>query len=195
MARQQRAAADAAMMEPTEDATEIEEMQSGSKQSKVEKTGTHSSNLSYVSKSPHAVGRKAEKRLHGEGYTSITPEREAEIRKKVQADFKKSDAEKKARDKKAGRSMDHWGNWRTKGKPNPADELTRDFNKESIDKEDLKDLIHKRDLDNRHRSRADKAAQRTAKTKRSSGPNKPSETAMARAMRIALEKKQHGQKR
>jgi hypothetical protein len=60
----------------------------------------------------------------------------------------------------------------------------------SIGKEDLKDLIHKRDLDNRHRRREDKAAQRTAKTKRSSGPKgKKSRTAMEIAMAKAKEKK------
>jgi hypothetical protein len=182
----------------------VDEMQSGSKQSKVEKTGTHSSNLSYVSGSKHAVGRSSKeekkraskearqarkRRGFGESRVSITPEREAEIKKEVQADIEKERQAKKARDKKAGRYMDHWGNWRTKGKPNPADELTRDFNKESIDKEDLKDLMHKKDLDNRHRRKAERAAERTAKTKRNFGPNKPSETAMARALRIAQKKK------
>jgi hypothetical protein len=208
-ARQQRAATDAAMMEP-EATTEIEEMQSGSKQSKVEKTGTHSSNLSYLSRSPHAVGRSAKKekkRASKEARqarkqktntesVSITPEQQAEIRKKVRADIEKDRQAKKARDKKAGRYMDHWGNWRTKGKPNPADELTRDFNKESVDKEELKRLIHNRDLDNRHRRREDKAAQRTAKTKRSFGPKgkKPAGT-MKIAFNKALEKKQQQEHR
>lgn len=131
MARQQRAAADAAMMEPTEDtSTEIEEMQKGSNQSPVD-ASTASSNLKYKSGSRHATG------------TSKRPE--------------------KKRASKAARQLD---------------------------KEDLKDLMHKKDLDNRHRRREDKAAQRTAKSKRSFGPKgkRPAGT-MQVAFRKALEKK------
>ena len=104
MARQQRAAADAAMMEPTEDtSTEIEEMQKGSNQSPVD-ASTASSNLKYKSGSRHATG------------TSKRPE--------------------KKRASKAARQLD---------------------------KEDLKDLMHKKDLDNRHRRREDKAARKDCK--------------------------------
>jgi hypothetical protein len=129
MARQQRAAADAAMMEP-EATTEIEEMQSGSKQSPVD-ASTASSNLKYKSGSKHATG------------VSKKPERK--------------------RASKAARQ---------------------------IGKEDLKDLMHKKDLDNRHRRREDKAARRTAKKKRNFGPkgNKSAGT-MQVAFRTALEKK------
>ena len=189
----------------------VDEMQKGSKHSVIE-PDTESSFLNYRTGSkrrggPTSVGRKSnsskddkrrvsretrrrrKQRGMRESRVSITPEREAEIKKEVQADIEKRRQAKKARDKKAGRYMDHWGNWRTTGKPNPADELTQDFNKESIDKEELKRLMHKKDLDNRHRRKAERAAERTAKTKRKFGPNKPSETAMARAMRIAQKKK------
>jgi hypothetical protein len=173
---------------------EIEEMQSGSKKSKVEKTGTHSSNLSYVSGSKHAVGRSSKKekkraskearqarkrRGFGESSVSITPEREAEIKKEVQAEIEKDRQAKKARDKKDGRYMDHWGNWRTKGKPNPADILR---NGDEIDW----DAHAKR---RRVWNKLDKAAQRTAKTKRSFGPNKPSKTAIRIAMDRARARK------
>ena len=136
-----------------------------------------------------SVSKNVSKKVSKKVTKKVSNKVSEKVRKKVRADIEKERQAKKARDKKAGRYMDHWGNWRTTGKPNPADELTQDFNKESIDKEELKRLMHKKDLDNRHRRKAERAAERTAKTKRKFGPNKPSETAMARAMRIAQKKK------
>jgi len=209
MARQEKAAAAAAAMDQQvepENTTEIEEMQSGSKHSVIE-PDTSSSFLNRRTGSkrrggPTSVGRKSKsskkdkeevsrKTRRGrkqkgvrESRVSLTPDEEKEVRKKARADIEKDQAERRAiRDKTT--KVDHWGIRRSKGKPNPADILR---NGDEIDW----DVHAKR---RRVWNKLDKAAERTAKKKRTFGPpgKKPAGT-MQVAFQRALKKKEQQKK-
>ena len=165
MARQQRVAADAAMMEPTEDADRS--MEESSKQ------GDKIETSSQARKRRNAAHQKLLKITGAK--KSKSPRKAAKGKTEIS--------------KTASRYENVASLALTKGER--VSSMKRSLNsEETIDKEELKRLIHNRTLNDRADRKKDKAAERTAKTKRSFGPKgkKPAGT-MKIAFQRALDKK------